>query len=234
MGTPVQMYDIEGNKTWDCTLDIYGKVLAVDKGTEFDCPFRFQGQYEDAEIGLYYNRFRYYDPNLGGYISQDPISFFGGNLALYTYINNPNIQFDALGLHTMEGEIYSQKGGDLIFQKEYISGHTNKGKLNFQEQLSTHTERYFLKNAKYIVASGNHLKMVGALNPCRPGCQPAIRRFVLENNVTAEYFATDTNTKFEWYKSADGKVIQVENGIKYEYKYDENLKQKGRRKKINH
>ena len=234
LGTPVQMYDSEGNKTWDCTLDIYGKVLAVDKGTEFDCPFRFQGQYEDAEIGLYYNRFRYYDPNLGGYISQDPISFFGGNLALYTYINNPNIQFDALGLHTMEGEIYSQKGGDLIFQKEYISGHTNKGKLNFQEQLSTHTERYFLKNAKYIVASGNHLKMVGALNPCRPGCQPAIRRFVLENNVTAEYFATDTNTKFEWYKSADGKVIQVENGIKYEYKYDENLKQKGRRKKINH
>ena len=82
---------------------------------------REQNLYEDAEIGLYYNRFRYYDPNLGGYISQDPISFFGGNLALYTYINNPNIQFDALGLHTMEGEIYSQKGGDLIFQKEYIT-----------------------------------------------------------------------------------------------------------------
>ena len=26
MGTPVQMYDSERNKTWDCTLDIYGKV----------------------------------------------------------------------------------------------------------------------------------------------------------------------------------------------------------------
>jgi hypothetical protein len=26
------------------------------------CPFRYQGQYEDAETGLYYNRFRYYSP----------------------------------------------------------------------------------------------------------------------------------------------------------------------------
>ena len=166
--------------------------------------------------------------------AEDPISFFGGNLALYTYPHNPNILFDALGLHTMKGEIYSQKGGDLILQKEYYSGRTYKGKLNFQQQLLTHTERYFLDEVEDIVSPGNHLKMTGALNPCRPGCQPAIRRFVLKNNVTVEYFATDTNTKFEWYKSADGKVIQIENGIKYEYRYDENLNQKGSRKKKHH
>ena len=29
LGTPIQMYDEQGNKTWDCTLDIYGKVLAL-------------------------------------------------------------------------------------------------------------------------------------------------------------------------------------------------------------
>ena len=38
-----------------------------------DCPFRYQGQYEDSETGLYYNRFRYYSPDEGMYISQDPI-----------------------------------------------------------------------------------------------------------------------------------------------------------------
>ena len=28
-------------------------------------PFKYQGQYEDVETGLYYNRFRYYEPNTG-------------------------------------------------------------------------------------------------------------------------------------------------------------------------
>ncbi|RGM08179.1 hypothetical protein DXC34_18430 [Bacteroides stercoris] len=98
LGTPIQMYDAQGNNTWDCTLDIYGKVLAVDKGTEFDCPFRFQGQYEDAETGLYYNRFRYYDPNFGGYISQDPIGLEGDNTTIYGFLENPNIYIDILGL----------------------------------------------------------------------------------------------------------------------------------------
>ncbi|SUB89296.1 Cell wall-associated polypeptide CWBP200 [Porphyromonas macacae] len=48
-----------------------------------NCPFRYQGQYEDEETGLYYNRFRYYDPNAGNYISQDPIGLEGDLLNLY-------------------------------------------------------------------------------------------------------------------------------------------------------
>ncbi|GAA4027321.1 hypothetical protein GCM10022409_09090 [Hymenobacter glaciei] len=38
------------------------------QGKPQDCPFRYQGQYEDTETGLYYNRFRYYDPKMGMYI----------------------------------------------------------------------------------------------------------------------------------------------------------------------
>ena len=38
-------------------------------------PFRFQGQYEDEETGLYYNRFRYYSPEEGCYTQQDPIDW---------------------------------------------------------------------------------------------------------------------------------------------------------------
>ena len=97
MGTPVQMYDSEGKRIWDCTLDIYGKVADFRGESLYDCPFRYQGQYEDAETGLYYNRFRYYDPKLGGYISQDPIRLAGNNPTLYGYTNNPNFIFDILG-----------------------------------------------------------------------------------------------------------------------------------------
>lgn len=40
------------------------------------------------KIGLYYNRFRYYDPSLGQYTQQDPIGLAGGNPTLYGYVFN--------------------------------------------------------------------------------------------------------------------------------------------------
>ena len=65
---------------------------------ERECPFRYQGQYEDAETGLYYNRFRYYDPEMGNYLSQDPIGLAGGNPTLYGYVEDPNTWIDVFGL----------------------------------------------------------------------------------------------------------------------------------------
>ena len=61
-------------------------------------PFKYQGQYEDVETGLYYNRFRYYEPNTGTYISQDPIGLAGNNPMLYGYVNDINTHLDVLGL----------------------------------------------------------------------------------------------------------------------------------------
>jgi RHS repeat-associated protein len=62
-----------------------------------DSPFRYQGQYEDVETGLYYNRFRYFDPETGQYISQDPIGLRGG-MNLYNYVTSPTISIDPYGL----------------------------------------------------------------------------------------------------------------------------------------
>ena len=58
-------------------FDIYGKIRTFAGCSLNDCPFRYQGQYEDSETGLYYNRLRYYDPSTGAYISQDPIGLAG-------------------------------------------------------------------------------------------------------------------------------------------------------------
>ncbi|WP_162256922.1 RHS repeat-associated core domain-containing protein, partial [Noviherbaspirillum sp. Root189] len=60
-------------------------------------PLRFQGQYHDSETGLHYNRFRYYDPDSGRFVSQDPIGLQGG-YNLYQYAANPTIWVDPLGL----------------------------------------------------------------------------------------------------------------------------------------
>ncbi|MCG8701196.1 MAG: AHH domain-containing protein [Bacteroidales bacterium] len=55
-------------------------------------------QYEDEEIGLYYNRFRYYNPDSGTYVSQDPIRLEGSNPNIYAYVYDVNICVDENGL----------------------------------------------------------------------------------------------------------------------------------------
>ncbi|MBD1106575.1 RHS repeat-associated core domain-containing protein [Pseudomonas amygdali pv. morsprunorum] len=45
---------------------------------EVEQNLRFQGQYFDVETGLHYNTFRYYDPEIGRFITQDPIGLSGG------------------------------------------------------------------------------------------------------------------------------------------------------------
>lgn len=62
-------------------------------------PFLFQGQYYDYETELAYNRFRYYSPNMGCYISQDPIGLVGNNPTLYGYVETTNVQIDLFGLN---------------------------------------------------------------------------------------------------------------------------------------
>jgi len=73
----------------------------MTKGDSVSCPFRFQGQYEDYETGLYYNRFRYYLPEEGIYLSKDPIGFNSGILNLYSYVSDPLNSIDPLGLAKM-------------------------------------------------------------------------------------------------------------------------------------
>ncbi|MFK7031636.1 RHS repeat-associated core domain-containing protein [Flavobacterium oreochromis] len=63
---------------WSAEYDIYGKITKL-KGDKTFVPFRQLGQYEDVETpDLYYNRFRYYDPSTGLYLSQDPLKYWGG------------------------------------------------------------------------------------------------------------------------------------------------------------
>jgi RHS repeat-associated protein len=96
LGTPLSMFDETGVQTWGAELDIFGSVKNLH-GDKCDCPFRYPGQYEDCETGLYYNRYRYYDAESGEYVSQDPIGLLGG-WTLYQYTVDQMIEVDPLGL----------------------------------------------------------------------------------------------------------------------------------------
>ncbi|MEN4913259.1 RHS repeat-associated core domain-containing protein, partial [Erwinia amylovora] len=51
----------------------------------------------DSETGLHYNLFRYYEPDVGRFTTQDPVGLAGG-LNLYAYAPNPLGYIDPLGL----------------------------------------------------------------------------------------------------------------------------------------
>ena len=79
----------------------YSKQLLFGKRTWFggkSSPLLFAGQYEDAESGWVYNRFRYYNAAFGMYNAQDPLGV-GPNLAsAQAYVDNPTTWVDAMGL----------------------------------------------------------------------------------------------------------------------------------------
>ena len=117
LGTPILAIDSEGNEVWNRQLDIYGRVKREIKASSLGedvrpfIPFLYQGQYYDFETNLAYNRFRYYSPETGAYISQDPIGLAGG-ANLYSYVLDVNVWLDLFGLSTVylrDNEIYVGK-----------------------------------------------------------------------------------------------------------------------------
>jgi RHS repeat-associated protein len=104
LGTPIQAYNESGTLVWERELDIYGKIRKID-GDKNLIPFRFQGQYYDVETDLCYSRFRYYDPNIGNFISQDPIGLLGNNPNLYAYVKDSNTWIDVFGLDAIPNKV---------------------------------------------------------------------------------------------------------------------------------
>ncbi|WP_323856746.1 RHS repeat domain-containing protein, partial [Xenorhabdus doucetiae] len=102
-GTVREMLNENGTLVWAQRLKTWGKaerfqvIASNNPDYHVGCNFRFCGQYEDEESGLYYNRFRYYNPETAQYISADPIGLLGG-FNPYGYVHNPTGWIDPFGL----------------------------------------------------------------------------------------------------------------------------------------
>ncbi|MGD9210902.1 MAG: RHS repeat-associated core domain-containing protein [Desulfobacteraceae bacterium] len=96
LATPQRITDRDGKLVWAANYLPFGKAIITLETVENN--LRFPGQYEDVEIGLHYNYWRYYDPALGRYLRVDPIGLEGG-INLYVYTNNNPLNFiDPKGL----------------------------------------------------------------------------------------------------------------------------------------
>jgi RHS repeat-associated protein len=73
------------NITQTYTFDSFGNQTSSTGS--LTNPFRYTGREWDPETSLYYYRARYYDLNVGRFISEDPIGFHGG-LNYYRYVFN--------------------------------------------------------------------------------------------------------------------------------------------------
>jgi RHS repeat-associated protein len=101
------LYDNNGNVTdyvsetgevvASYAYDAFGRTIAQSGAMADMFPFRFSTKYYDAESGLYYYGYRYYSPDLGRWLTRDPIEEDGGD-NLYAFCGNNGVdRYDSLG-----------------------------------------------------------------------------------------------------------------------------------------
>ena len=104
-------YDLNGNvmglvKAADGTISTryeygpFGEVFCSVGELAGENPFQFSTKYTDFETDLVYYGYRYYSPDIGRWISRDPIEEQGG-FNLYAFVNNdPVNKIDVLSFNT--------------------------------------------------------------------------------------------------------------------------------------
>lgn len=131
-GRPLMLFNSEGKTVWrPGQTSLWGLALSLPADTGYPDPrgeldpeanpgLLYAGQWQDAESGLCYNRFRYYEPETGMYLVSDPLGLQGGEQT-YRYVPNPCGWVDPLGL-AASSKISSLM--DYIGDGRRVSGHT--------------------------------------------------------------------------------------------------------------
>ncbi|WP_318153446.1 RHS repeat-associated core domain-containing protein [Halomonas sp. ML-15] len=186
LGTPMQLVTPKGETLWQAQPDDW-MAVKNERGTASQ-PIRFQGQWHDEESGLYYNRHRYYDPQQGRYISQDPIGLNGGT-NLYGYVTNPTGMVDPLGL---SGYIRALVGaeklrGDAWCAAQYLAAASSVSQLPaiVEQQLEMADEAKAgqirgCKSDKYNQEVLTGLPTDGEYNACRDRAERRYQKRIIE------------------------------------------------------
>jgi len=98
LGTVRDLVDSTGTVVNHITYDSFGNVTS-ETDAAIDELFGYTGKALDESTGLQNNFNRWYDAAVGRWISEDPISFNGGDANLFRYVGNESTGYvDPLGL----------------------------------------------------------------------------------------------------------------------------------------
>jgi RHS repeat-associated protein len=124
LGTVRDIVDATGAIINHLDYDSFGRLVTQTNPVVGD-RFGFTGREYDPELALYYYRARHYDPQLGRFVSQDPLGFAVGDSNLYRYVGNaPLTARDPLGLAGVALFHGLMAGGVLGFACGWVEGFT--------------------------------------------------------------------------------------------------------------
>ncbi|AVT21011.1 sugar-binding protein [Paracidovorax avenae] len=225
LGTPIALVDangpLAGLVTWAATYHAWGAIREEYDPHGIGQPIRFQGQQLDAETGLHYNRFRYYDPMLGLYVTQDPIGLKGG-LHASTYPLSPGTEIDPLGLAPERIEV------NLFPPNERIWASANKtpGNANLYEIAGHGSSKGLLDQSGNVIPIDVLAKRIRsdprykpgmpiALLSCNTGLLPGGYAQQLADAMQAVVVAPN---RFIWFDRETGKTTVM--GGKFDWEWN--------------
>ena len=131
LGTPQELTNQDGDviwlsydRAWGGSFETIYKPQFIDNWAISESelqPIKFQGQSLDVETGLHYNRFRYYDSDVGMFISRDPIGLLGG-VNVFAYAPNPVMWIDPWGLECIKNKkdgLAREERAKEIYERRY-------------------------------------------------------------------------------------------------------------------
>lgn len=97
LGSITSLSNTAGSLAQTYTFDSFGKL--TNSSGSLTNPFQYTAREFDSETNLYFYRARYYDPNPGRFLSEDPAKFKGG-ANFYRYVKNNAVnRVDPFGLN---------------------------------------------------------------------------------------------------------------------------------------
>ena len=213
-GDVVRILNASGAEVVSYAYDAWGKVLSVSGSLSSTVgaanPFRYRGYYYDTETGWYYLNTRYYDPNVGRFLSPDTILGANGGLLgynLYAYCNNNPVMFA-----DPSGNLYlpnTKFEATPVCPDNIMAQILNSG-------LDATTEKYGgeHKEGKYMVYMFNDLEIY-----VRRSFFGWFKSLAVEGSIAYYYFEmSDNRSKYQYYMKAVknlnriSKVLDVSNG----------------------
>lgn len=105
LGSVRQVTDALGSVVNEYDYDSYGRLLS--RFETVSQPYGYTARELDNESDLYYYRARYYNSNIGRFISEDPLGFGGLDVNIYRYaMSSPILLNDPYGLKCFDGPVF--------------------------------------------------------------------------------------------------------------------------------